>query len=169
MRYLLRSLPHGAGQLTLSAQGNGLGFLGTEGQAPLGSRYLAVPQLWQLCRAVPQRCKARRCHGGLPQYCLQEARETRQGWRVDELSQGPAHTLPDPCHHLAGGLGHQAAIVGSWFPRTEDGRIVFGQIFYGDYTIDPIFMLTFFGAVFLLYRGCSSCGKTSRLARGLWS
>ena len=47
----------------------------------------------------------------------------------------------------------RAAIVGSWFPRTEDGRIVFGQIFYGDYTIDPIFMLTFFGAVFLLYRG----------------
>ncbi|MDR1857052.1 MAG: quinone-interacting membrane-bound oxidoreductase complex subunit QmoC [Desulfovibrio sp.] len=42
---------------------------------------------------------------------------------------------------------------GNWFPRAADGRIVFGQIFYGDYTIDPIFMLTFFGAVFVLYRG----------------
>ena len=49
----------------------------------------------------------------------------------------------------------RAAIVGAWFPRTEDGRIVFGQIFYGDYTIDPIFMITFFGAVYLLYKGCS--------------
>lgn len=54
----------------------------------------------------------------------------------------------------------RASIVGSWFPRTEDGRIVFGQIFYGDYTIDPIFMITFFGAVFLLYRGCSQLWKS---------
>ena len=43
---------------------------------------------------------------------------------------------------------------GNWFPRAEDGRIVFGQIFYGDYTIDPIFMITFFGACFILLRGC---------------
>lgn len=49
----------------------------------------------------------------------------------------------------------RAACVGSWFPRTADGRIVFGQIFYGDYTIDPIFMLTFFGAIYILYKGCS--------------
>ncbi|BAV91874.1 quinone-interacting membrane-bound oxidoreductase complex subunit QmoC [Candidatus Desulfovibrio trichonymphae] len=42
---------------------------------------------------------------------------------------------------------------GNWFPRAADGRIVFGQIFYGDYTIDPIFMLTFFGACFILYCG----------------
>lgn len=42
---------------------------------------------------------------------------------------------------------------GNWFPRAADGRIVFGQIFYGDYTIDPIFMITFFGAVFILYQG----------------
>ncbi len=47
----------------------------------------------------------------------------------------------------------RAAIVGEWFPR-EDGRIVFGTIFYGDYTIDPIFMLTFFGALFILVKGC---------------
>ncbi|MDO5484115.1 MAG: quinone-interacting membrane-bound oxidoreductase complex subunit QmoC [Desulfovibrionaceae bacterium] len=42
---------------------------------------------------------------------------------------------------------------GEWFPRAADGRIVFGQIFYGDYTIDPIFMVTFFGACFILLRG----------------
>ena len=42
---------------------------------------------------------------------------------------------------------------GEWFPRAADGRIVFGQIFYGDYTIDPIFMITFFGACFILLRG----------------
>lgn len=47
----------------------------------------------------------------------------------------------------------RAGIKGSWFPRAADGRIVFGEIFYGDYTIDPIFMLTFFGALFILYRG----------------
>ena len=44
-------------------------------------------------------------------------------------------------------------IKGSWFPRAADGRIVFGEIFYGDYTIDPIFILTFFGALYILYRG----------------
>lgn len=42
---------------------------------------------------------------------------------------------------------------GEWFPRAADGRIVFGQVFYGDYTIDPIFMITFFGACFILYKG----------------
>lgn len=49
--------------------------------------------------------------------------------------------------------GIRADIVGSWFPRTADGRIVFGSIFYGDYTIDPIFMLTFFGALAILAAG----------------
>ena len=47
----------------------------------------------------------------------------------------------------------RAGIKGSWFPRAYDGRIVFGEIFYGDYTIDPIFMITFFGALFILYKG----------------
>ncbi|MBQ7457380.1 MAG: quinone-interacting membrane-bound oxidoreductase complex subunit QmoC [Desulfovibrio sp.] len=42
---------------------------------------------------------------------------------------------------------------GNWFPVRPDGHIVFGDIFYGDYTIDPIFMLTFFGALFILCRG----------------
>lgn len=47
----------------------------------------------------------------------------------------------------------RAAIMGSWFPRAEDGKIVFGLIFSGDYTIDPIFMLTFFTALAILARG----------------
>jgi len=47
----------------------------------------------------------------------------------------------------------RAGIKKSWFPRADDGRIVFGEIFYGDYTIDPIFMITFFGALYILYRG----------------
>lgn len=50
--------------------------------------------------------------------------------------------------------GIRADIVGSWFPRAANGRIVFGTIFYGDYTIDPIFIITFFGAAFILARGC---------------
>lgn len=49
--------------------------------------------------------------------------------------------------------GIRADIVGSWFPRAADGRIVLGTIFYGDYTIDPIFMLTFFGALAVLAVG----------------
>ncbi|MDR2574488.1 MAG: quinone-interacting membrane-bound oxidoreductase complex subunit QmoC [Desulfovibrio sp.] len=53
----------------------------------------------------------------------------------------------------------RASYKGHWFPRAADGRIVFGEIFYGDYTIDPIFMITFFGACFILYRG----------VRKLWS
>ncbi len=54
----------------------------------------------------------------------------------------------------------RAILVGAWFPRTEDGRIVFGQIFYGDYTIDPIFIITFFGALYLVWRGCSRLWKS---------
>lgn len=42
---------------------------------------------------------------------------------------------------------------GQWFPRAADGSIVFGKIFYGDYTIDPIFMITFFGACWILFKG----------------
>ena len=52
---------------------------------------------------------------------------------------------------------------GNWFPRAADGRIVFGQVFYGDYTIDPIFMITFFGACFILTRACASSGACSSL------
>lgn len=49
--------------------------------------------------------------------------------------------------------GIRAGIVGSWFPRATDGKIVFGNIFYGDYTIDPIFMLTFFCALAIMSVG----------------
>lgn len=59
----------------------------------------------------------------------------------------------------------RAACVGSWFPRV-DGRIVFGQIFYGDYTIDPLFMITFFGALFILARGCMKLWKSFKKTTG---
>ncbi len=42
---------------------------------------------------------------------------------------------------------------GEWFPRAADGRIVFSEMFHILYVIDPIFMITFFGAVFVLYKG----------------
>ena len=47
----------------------------------------------------------------------------------------------------------RSGVKGSWFPRTADGRIVFGEIFYGDNIIDPIFIVTFFGSLYILYRG----------------
>ena len=53
----------------------------------------------------------------------------------------------------------RAACVGTWFPTKEDGSIVFGTIFYGDYTIDPIFMITFFTAVYFLVKGCIKLWK----------
>ena len=52
---------------------------------------------------------------------------------------------------------------GNWFPRAADGRIVFGQVFYGDYTIDPIFMITFFGPASSSTRACASSGACSSL------
>lgn len=42
----------------------------------------------------------------------------------------------------------RAAIVGSAFPTTPEGDIVYSLIFYGDYTIDPIFGAT---ALFVAY------------------
>ena len=47
----------------------------------------------------------------------------------------------------------RAYFVGSAFPTMEDGSIVYGNIFYGDYTIDPIF-----GAVALLVTIAFICG-----------
>jgi nitrate reductase gamma subunit len=41
----------------------------------------------------------------------------------------------------------RAAMVGSFFPVTEEGKIVYGNLFPGDFTIDPIFGLT---ALFVL-------------------
>ena len=43
-----------------------------------------------------------------------------------------------------------AGVNGSVFPQ---GDIVFGKLFPGDFTIDPIFMLTFFTAVGILFKG----------------
>lgn len=63
--------------------------------------------------------------------------------------------------------GIRADLVGSWFPRAEDGRIVFGTIFYGDYTIDPIFMITFFGALAILAIGCARLWQSFKPAGGL--
>lgn len=47
----------------------------------------------------------------------------------------------------------RAAIVGEWFPRQAGGKIVFSQIFSEPYTIDPIFVITFFGALWVLCVG----------------
>ena len=43
-----------------------------------------------------------------------------------------------------------AGVNGSVFP---EGEIVFGKLFPGDFTIDPIFILTFFTAVGILFKG----------------
>ncbi|NHZ46992.1 quinone-interacting membrane-bound oxidoreductase complex subunit QmoC [Nitratidesulfovibrio liaohensis] len=43
-----------------------------------------------------------------------------------------------------------ASVNGSVFPQ---GDIVFGKLFPGDFTIDPIFILTFFTAVGILFKG----------------
>lgn len=56
--------------------------------------------------------------------------------------------------------GIRADLVGSWFPRTPEGKIVFGLIFSGDYTIDPIFMITFFGALAILCVGSARLWKS---------
>ncbi len=42
---------------------------------------------------------------------------------------------------------------GEWFVRAADGRIVFSEMFHILYVIDPIFIITFFSAVFVLYKG----------------
>ena len=46
-----------------------------------------------------------------------------------------------------------AGIKGSWFPRADGGRIVFSEIFNIYLAIDPIFIVTFFGSVYILYKG----------------
>lgn len=35
----------------------------------------------------------------------------------------------------------RAALVGSFFPLTDDGKIVYGNLFPGDFTIDPLYVL----------------------------
>ncbi len=47
----------------------------------------------------------------------------------------------------------RASQLGTAFPVTPSGDIVFGLLFPGDFTIDPIFMATFFGMVFCFFKG----------------
>ncbi len=39
----------------------------------------------------------------------------------------------------------RAAMLGTFFPVTEDGRIIYGNLFPGDFTIDPLYVLLFIG------------------------
>ncbi len=47
----------------------------------------------------------------------------------------------------------RAAYLGTAFPTEPDGSIVYGNLFYGDYFIDPLFMIAFFFAVFKILSG----------------
>ncbi len=49
----------------------------------------------------------------------------------------------------------RAGILGSFFPL-EDGHVVFGHLFPGDFTIDPIFGLVFLFVAYSFYKGCST-------------
>ena len=51
-----------------------------------------------------------------------------------------------------------ASIKGSVFPL-EGGEVVFGSLFPGDYTIDPIFMVVFFFMVYKFYSGVKTLIK----------
>lgn len=42
---------------------------------------------------------------------------------------------------------------GAFFPTREDGSIVFGDIFYGDYIIDPTFLVVLGFILFTFYKG----------------
>ncbi len=50
--------------------------------------------------------------------------------------------------------------AGSAFPVGPDGEIVYGNLFFGDYFIDPIFMLTFFGMVACFFKGTRNLIKS---------
>lgn len=47
----------------------------------------------------------------------------------------------------------RAGQIGSFFP---EGEIVYGKLFPGDFTIDPIFMITFFGMVAIFFKGAKN-------------
>ncbi|SHJ11934.1 quinone-interacting membrane-bound oxidoreductase complex subunit QmoC [Halodesulfovibrio aestuarii] len=47
----------------------------------------------------------------------------------------------------------RAGQIGSFFP---EGEIVYGKLFPGDFTIDPIFMITFFGMVGIFFKGAKN-------------
>lgn len=56
----------------------------------------------------------------------------------------------------------RGSIIGSFFPTTEDGEIVYGLLFYGDYTIDPIFILVSLFVAITFYNGIKNLIKTLR-------
>lgn len=47
----------------------------------------------------------------------------------------------------------QAGRLGTAFPTTDDGRIVYGLLFPGDYTIDPIFGAVVLAVAFAFFKG----------------
>lgn len=49
--------------------------------------------------------------------------------------------------------GIMAGVNGTLFPLTEDGHVVYGLIFPGDYTIDPIFILVTIYVLVAFYTG----------------
>ncbi len=54
----------------------------------------------------------------------------------------------------------RAGQLGTAFPVTETGDIVYGLLFPGDFTIDPIFIITFFSMVFLFFKGTRNLLQT---------
>jgi quinone-modifying oxidoreductase subunit QmoC len=47
----------------------------------------------------------------------------------------------------------RAGQLGTAFPLTKEGKVVYGLLFPGDFTVDPIFVATFFAMVFVFLGG----------------
>ena len=54
----------------------------------------------------------------------------------------------------------RANMLGTAFPVTEAGDVVYGLLFPGDFTIDPIFMITFFSMVAIFWKGTKNLIST---------
>jgi len=54
----------------------------------------------------------------------------------------------------------RAAQLGTAFPTTEEGQIVYGLLFPGDYTIDPIFGLVVLGVALVFFKGIKNLIKS---------
>lgn len=54
----------------------------------------------------------------------------------------------------------RAGQLGTAFPTTDEGKIVYGLLFPGDYTIDPIFGLVALGVAFIFYNGVRNLIKS---------
>ncbi len=54
----------------------------------------------------------------------------------------------------------RAAQLGTAFPVAEDGRIIYGLLFPGDFTIDPIFGLVAIGVLLAFYKGIGNLIKS---------